>query len=239
MPIGSTTRARLRNRHIGVLVESDYVEPELSYYQNRFAEEGADVHLITRLWGKQTITFTGHEYHAPLEVHEDIEDYRGTGLGQLDALIVPGGFVADRLRYAETPRSIPPAVDLLRQAFARTDLVKGFACHGLMLMAACPQSMRGRRVTCHNNLVGDVRNMGAVFEDEDLICDHDLLTVRTASHGPLLARAVIDALDRPTPSDNTRNDRSAATPKATRGNLANAIREGGRPRWLTTLGGRP
>ena len=64
-------------------------------------------------------------------------------------------------------------------------------------------------------------------------------TVRTASHGPLLARAVIDALDRPTPSDNTRNDRSAATPKATRGNLANAIREGGRPRWLTTLGGRP
>jgi len=40
---------RLAGRKIGILIESDYYEPEIHYYQHRFAEEGAEVHLLTRL----------------------------------------------------------------------------------------------------------------------------------------------------------------------------------------------
>ncbi len=31
----------LTGKKIGILIESDYYEPEIHYYQHRFAEEGA------------------------------------------------------------------------------------------------------------------------------------------------------------------------------------------------------
>ena len=55
----------LSGAKVAVLIESDYFEPEIHYYQRRFAEEGAAVHFLTRLWGQQSITFLGHEWRAP------------------------------------------------------------------------------------------------------------------------------------------------------------------------------
>src|SRR2546423_11925155 len=54
----------LSGTRIAVLIESDYFEPEIHFYQRRFAEEGAEVHFLTRLWGQQEITFTGHEWRG-------------------------------------------------------------------------------------------------------------------------------------------------------------------------------
>ena len=87
---------RLAGRTVAILLESDYVEPELHYYQRRFAEEGARTLLLTRLWGQPRLTFTGHEYRAPLEVDGDLETLGDDDLAGLDALIVPSGMVADR-----------------------------------------------------------------------------------------------------------------------------------------------
>ena len=49
---------RLNNRKIAILIESDFFENEIFYYQLRFAEEGADVHFLSRLWGNPSITYT-------------------------------------------------------------------------------------------------------------------------------------------------------------------------------------
>ena len=35
----------MAGKKIGILVESDYYEPEIWYYQHRFAEEGAEIQL--------------------------------------------------------------------------------------------------------------------------------------------------------------------------------------------------
>ena len=37
---------RLQGKKIGILIESDFYEPEIHYYQHRFAEEGADLHFL-------------------------------------------------------------------------------------------------------------------------------------------------------------------------------------------------
>ena len=63
----------LQGKKIGILIESDYYEPEIWYYKFRFAEEGADVHFLTRLWGQRSITFKGHEHQVPLECNESFE----------------------------------------------------------------------------------------------------------------------------------------------------------------------
>ena len=46
----------------------------------------------------------------------------------------------------------------------------------MWLVAPAPELVRGRRVVAHNNLLGDVKNMGAVFVDEDVVVDGDLVT---------------------------------------------------------------
>lgn len=184
----------LSGARIAILAESDFFEPEIFYYQRRFAEEGAQVEFLTRLWGQPAMTFYGHEYRAPLQVDHSLEDIDDEGLRGYAALLVPSGMVADRLRYTEDVDALAPATDLLRRAFARPGLVKGIICHGMFLAASIPYAIRDRKVVCHNNLIGDIRNMGANYVDEDVVVDGDLVTARTGNHCHLFARTIIDEL---------------------------------------------
>jgi protease I len=179
---------------VAVLMESDYFEPEIFYYQRRFAEEGVEVDFLTRLWGQRELTFHGHEYRAPLTVGRSLEAVGDRELAGYSALIVPSGMVADRLRYSTDVDVLAPATDLLRRAFARPAIVKGIICHGLWLASAAPYLVRERKVVCHNNLIGDVRNMGANYVDQDVVVDGDLVTARTGEHCHLFARRIIDLL---------------------------------------------
>lgn len=184
----------LEGKKVAVLVESDYYEPEIWYYQRRFAEEGAEVHFLTRLWGQERITFTGHEWKVPFDVDESFEGIDDDELRTYDAVIVPSGMVADRLRYTEDIEKLPPATEFLKRAFAEPHVLKGIICHGMWLVAPTPELVRGRRVVAHNNLLGDVRNMGAEYVDEDVVVDGDLVTGRTGGHCHLFAKKIIELL---------------------------------------------
>ncbi|MDX1934977.1 MAG: DJ-1/PfpI family protein [Capsulimonadales bacterium] len=185
----------LAGKKIGILIESDFYEPEIWYYQHRFAEEGIDVHFLTRLWGQQHIDFRGHEYHVlGTFPEESFEAFTDEMLAEYSAIIVPAGMVADRLRYTEDVRKVPPATQLLARAFANREVIKGIICHGMWLVAPMPELVRGRNVVVHNNLYGDARNMGAVYVDADVVVDEDLITARTGGHCHLLARAIIERM---------------------------------------------
>lgn len=183
---------RLAGARIAILMESDYVEPELHYYQRRFAEEGAQAVFLTRLWGQPSMTFHGHEFQQPFTVDGDLESVDEEMLRSFDALIVPSGMVSDRLRYTDNVNELPPATRLLQKAFETPELLKGIICHGMWLVAPIPEVVAGRRITCHNNLLGDVKNMGAVYTDQDVVVDRDLVTGRSADHCHLFARMIID-----------------------------------------------
>jgi protease I len=184
----------LQGKKIAILIESDFYEPEIFYYQRRFAEEGAEVHFLTRLWGQRSLTFQGHEYRAPFECRESFEEIDDEALRSFAAVIVPSGMVADRLRYTEDLAKLPPATAFLKRAFAEPGVLKGIICHGMWLVAPAPELVRGRRVVVHNNLYGDARNMGAIFTDEDVVVDGDLVTGRSGGHCHLFARRIIEML---------------------------------------------
>lgn len=184
----------LAGTRVAVLMESDYFEPEIHFYERRFAEEGAEVHFLTRLWGQESITFTGHEWRAPFVTDRSLEDLDPDELRSYAAVIVPSGMVSDRLRYTEDVDTPSPAARFVARAFGEPGILKGVICHGMWLMSPVPHLVRGRPVTCHNNLVGDIRNMGARYVDEDVVIDGDLVTGRTGQHAHLFARAIIDLL---------------------------------------------
>ena len=191
----------LKGQKIGILFESDFYEHEIWYYHYRFAEEGAKVHLLTRLWGNSSISFHGHEYKAPMECNESFEDMNDEALESYSAIIVPSAFVSDRLRYTEDVSKKPPATEFLIRAFGKDNILKGIICHGMWLLAPAPELIKDRPVTCHNNLHGDVINMGASYKDEDVVVDGDLVTGRSGAHCHLFAKKIIQIL-----SANNNND---------------------------------
>ena len=184
----------LNDKKIGVLMESDFYEKEIFYYEHRFPEEGIELHFLSRLWGQPSLTFRGHEEHYPFDCHESFEGMSDTELRSYAAIIVPSGIVSDRLRYTDDVTRLAPATEFMRRAFAEPTIVKGVICHGLWLLATVPELVRGRPLVCHNNLVGDARNLGAIYTDSDVVVDGDLVTARTGAHCHLLARTVIDLL---------------------------------------------
>jgi protease I len=195
------SHASLAGKKIGVLVESDFYEPEIWYYQHRFAEEGAETHFLSRLWGNPAITFQGHEWKVPFECTESFEDKDPR---EFAAIIVPSGMVSDRLRYTEDVNKLAPATEFMKRAFAEPGVLKGIICHGMWLLASTPELVRGRRVVVHNNLIGDARNMGAVYTDQDVVVDgEDLVTGRTGGHHHLFARKIIEMLSSRSPVVST------------------------------------
>ena len=184
----------LKGKKIGVLIEGDYFEHEIWYYHFRFPEEGAELRFLSRLWGQPRLTFKGHEYHVPFECDATFEGMSDAELRSYSAIIVPSGMVSDRLRYTDDPTKIPPASEFLRRAFAEPSILKGIICHGLWLTAPVVQVVRGRKLTCHNNLIGDAKAYGAIYTDADVVVDGDLVTGRSGNHCHLFARKIIELL---------------------------------------------
>lgn len=85
-----------------------------------------------------------------------------------------------------------PPVDFVARAFECASVLVGVICHGTWLLSTRPDLVRGRRVTCHNNLYGDVANMGAEYVDEDIVVDGRQVTARAGDHHHLFARTLID-----------------------------------------------
>jgi len=182
----------LKGKKIAILLEGDYYEPEIWYYKFRFAEEGIDVHFLTRLWGCASLSFKGHEYQIPMDCHESFENMDDATLKGYSAIIVPAGMVADRLRYTEDVNKLPPAVEFMKRAFAQKSIIKGIICHGMWLLAPAPELVKGRKVVVHNNLLGDAKNMGAEYVDQDVVVDGDLVTARSGGHCNVFAKKIIE-----------------------------------------------
>ena len=184
----------MSEKSVVILMESDYYEHEIWYYMSRFAESGVKARFVSRLWGQSAITFKGHEHVAPFECRESFETITDAELDQVSAVIVPSGYVSDRLRYTEDLAKLPPATAFLERAFQRPNVIKGIICHGLWLVAPLPSLVKGRKLTCHPNLHGDALAYGAQFVDQDVVEDGDLITARTGNHAHLLARAILQRI---------------------------------------------
>src|SRR5207302_1465592 len=94
-PAAGGKRMRLQGKKIGILLESDFYEKEIFYYEHRFPEEGAEIHFMTRLWGQPSLTFYGHEYKVPFDCRESFENMDDATLRSFSAIIVPSAIVSD------------------------------------------------------------------------------------------------------------------------------------------------
>jgi putative intracellular protease/amidase len=151
---------------IGVLVESHFDETEYRRFGEFFPEHGYAVEYLSHLWGQKELTFDGNDMTAKVTVRVEVNDVAPAAYA---GVILIGGYAMDRLRYEEHPQegrpNQAPAVVFLRKAVAAMDagrLRVGAICHGLWLFCADPPLLKGRKLTCANNIICDVVNAGGI-----------------------------------------------------------------------------
>ncbi len=166
-------------KRILAFVDEIYEDLELWYPRIRLEEEGWEVVVAGPEKGRE---YRGkHGY--PCRTDAAIDSVDGS---QFDALLVPGGFAPDKLRRSERVKA------LVREFDAEGKLI-AFICHaGWVLISA--GILRGRQATSTVGIRDDMINAGAVWTNEPLVVDGNLVSSRTPADLALFGRAMVDWL---------------------------------------------
>ena len=184
----------LTGKRVALLVETEYIYDEVVYYQQQVEALGGELHLLTYLWGKESMTFVNDcdnwqnpvtSMHA-LSVNRCVTQCRAD---DYDVVLCAANYVAVRLREIPPMGSLgspaevntAPAVKFFADAMANRKIVKGALCHALWILTPNPELLKGRRVICHTVVLADIINAGAIFvpSENHVVVDDDLVTGRS------------------------------------------------------------
>ena len=168
---------------IYVLMESQFVPQEIDLYEQRFAQYGATVELVSHLWGCSSLCFHSHYDQGLIPkirhavVHIDISEV-DLNSPETAAVIAPID-VHQRLLYdpkivaskdpVEAARSAP-AVDLIRRALEHPNVVVGAFGHGVELLSPLTEHIKDASITASPGSLCALCNAGARWvppEDPD------------------------------------------------------------------------
>jgi protease I len=185
--VGLTRRIRLNapmQKSMLAFVDDLYEDLELWHPKLRLEEAG----YTTRLAGPELRTFQGkHGYPATSDLvlaKVRSEDFCG--------LLIPGGFMPDKLRRDAN------VLELTREFHAQGKLV-AFICHGGWIPISA-KILRGRRATGSRGIKDDLENAGALWVDEPVVVDGNLVSSRTPRDLAPFAAAMVSFLDQWTAS---------------------------------------
>jgi protease I len=162
-----------------ILVTDGFEDLTLFLPWYRLREDGFTVRLAAPLM-HAVAGLHGYRVEPDVRIHE-------VNPAEYDAVVVPDG----------------PCVEKLRQREEAVDVIRTFAADGTSRVAAIghgPQLLisggvlDGRAVTCDPGIRDDVRAAGAVYRDEPVVRDGNLITARGADDLPAFCREFVRAL---------------------------------------------
>ena len=104
--------------------------------------------------------------------------------GDLDLLVIAGGYGPDKLRLDEGLLQLVRDLDGQGKTIA-------FICHGGWVPVSAG-IVEGRRMTGNPSIEDDVRNAGAQWEDSEVVVDGNLVSSRNPDDLPAFMRATIE-----------------------------------------------
>ncbi|MFM7974071.1 MAG: DJ-1/PfpI family protein, partial [Pirellula sp.] len=105
---------------------------------------------------------------------------------QFDAVLLPGGFMPDRLRRLES-------VKKLIRDFAHSNKCVAAICHGGWL-AISAGVYRGVKTTGSLGIKDDLENAGAIWVDAPVVVDRHFVSSRKPDDLPWFAKAMVDVI---------------------------------------------
>lgn len=160
-------------------VDEAYEDLELWYPKLRLEEAG----YLTRLAAPSLEAVKGkHGY--PVRPDLLLADAR---VEAFDGLLIPGGFMPDKLRR-------DAQVLALTRGFYEAGKLVAFICHGGWIPISA-RILRGRRATGSLGIRDDLENAGAVWVDEPVVVDGNLISSRSPADLPAFAAAMVEFLE--------------------------------------------
>jgi protease I len=166
----------LANRRILMFVGDMYEDLELWYPKLRLIEAGATVIVA----GEKAETEYAGKNGYPCVSDAAIARMRA---GDFDGLVVPGGFMPDKLRRDED------VLQLVREFDAAKKLIAAI-CHGGWIPISAGV-YRGVRVTGSRGIKDDLVNAGGVWEDAPVVIDRHFVSSRKPDDLPDFCRGIL------------------------------------------------
>lgn len=170
---------KLQSKKVIQLVSHDFEDLELYYPVLRLREEGAIVHIVGEKAGEKYIG----KYGVPI-----ISDFAFTDIdpNEYDAILVPGGWSPDLLRRFDV------VLQMIR-TFNDQQKPIGQICHaGWVLISA--KILEGKKVTSTPGIKDDMTNAGAIWVDEPVVVDGNIISSRRPPDLPDYMREFIKIL---------------------------------------------
>ena len=170
----------LDGKRIAILAEEDFEDCELIEPMRAMKSAGAKVLVVG---SGDKATYRGKRGQSAVRVDVAADEIRAE---DFDAIIVPGGYAADKMRSHQS------MVELVRKAYDLGKVVAAI-CHGPQLLISA-EIVSGHRVTSRPSIAIDLRNAGADWVDAPVVQDGNLITSRKPADLPKFNKAVIEAL---------------------------------------------
>lgn len=169
----------LQNKKILMFTGEIYEDLELWYPKYRLAEAGAVVEVAGAEVNVKYNGKNGYPHFADLPLADvQPESY--------DGLVVPGGFMPDKLRRD------PAVLDIVRH-FAQAGKLVAAICHGGWIPISAGV-YSGVRVTGSPGIKDDLVNAGAIWEDNEVVVDRHFVSSRKPDDLPAFCREIIRLL---------------------------------------------
>lgn len=172
---------RWKSIRVLMFVDHIYEDLELWYPRLRLEEAGARVDVAGPEKGQIYAGKHGYPARSDCDFSEiNVSDYR--------ALVIPGGFMPDKLRRDEQVLKIT-------RLFQEEGRLIAFICHAGWIPISA-RIVRGRRVTSTPGIRDDLENAGATWVDEPVVVDGNFITARRPPDLPDFGREIVRYLQK-------------------------------------------
>ena len=170
----------LEGKRVAILLADDYEDLDFWYPYYRMKEAGADVKVIGCVMTADSVK--GRKgYMADIDTRTD----KATP-DDFDAVIIPGGWSADRLSWCET------TIDFIKQAFEKKKIIAAIS-QGVWVLSTA-EILQEKNVTSDPKIRENIKISGANWSDSDIVIDENIITSRSTSDLPTFCREIIKAL---------------------------------------------
>lgn len=165
---------------VAILVNDDFEQVEMTDPRRALEDAGADTVLIATHPG-EVQSFTHDQKSDRFRVDLALDR---ANPDDFDALLLPGGALnADKLRM------VPKAQQFVRR-FDQGGKPMAVICHAPWLLVSSGL-VDGRTLTSYYTLQDDIRNAGGIWQDREVVHDHNWVTSRSPKDIPAFNRAMI------------------------------------------------
>jgi len=172
----------IKGKRVAILVEQEFEDGEVIFLSEKLRASSAAVVFVAPSAPTQ---YRGKHGHI---VTSDVAAGRGAHASTFDAVVIPGGYAADRMRMRHA------MVDLVREAVEAGKPVAAI-CYGPQLLISA-KAVRDKMITCWPTIAIDIKNAGGLYMDKPVVEDGNLITSRKSDDLAAFSDAIIRALSR-------------------------------------------